>query len=346
MNSGITKQALIRHRWSLLGPACTQVVGAAVIAVMLMASHSIDSSLTVAERHAPAIAGVVEAMNIFRGNARFLSVIIVGVTMSLAMTHQMHDIALLRSIGATPGQMRRCLVRQAVVVSVPASIVGFLLAIPVGAAWVGVLKSQDVLPSAVHFEPEMNAFYVALGVEMVASLVGTMVAVLRPSRLAPAKALTETTAGRGPIGRRRVVAGAALVAAGVGLSAVLSQLSASTASSAGIFILLGESVGVGLLGPLILRKVSRALEPYTGSGLGRLALEDLAAASRSLSGALIPLVLSISFALIQDGMLSTAAHATGVTNTTQRLMTLSGTASMVLFAGVAALNCLITIAVG
>ncbi len=65
---------------------------------------------------------------------------------------------------------------------------------------------------------------------------------------------------------------------------------------------------------------------------------------RPLAGALVPLVLSISFALIQDGMLATAHCATGVANGPERLLTFSGTTSMVLFAAVAAVNALVTVA--
>ncbi len=97
---------------------------------------------------------------------------------------------------------------------------------------------------------------------------------------------------------------------------------------------------MGLLGPLILRSVTRVLEPFAGDGNRRLALDNPDAMSRSLSGALIPLVLSISFATIQNAMLVTAAHATGVADTSNRWMTFGGTTRSVMFAGVAALKLL------
>lgn len=346
MSSGLTQQALLRHRWSLAGPAATQVVGAGVISVMVMAVHSISSSLTLAGQQAPAVAHAVEFLNIFRGNARFLSIITVGVTMNLAMSQQMRDIALLRSIGACPAQVRWCLVRQAVVVAVPASIIGFVLAIPVCAIWLRLLTGHGVLPGAVRFHPDPAALVSALAAVVITSAIGTMVAVLRPSRLAPARAVTAALGGARPIGRGRIDVGVALVLGGIVLSVVLSQLSATVADAAGIFILLGESVGVGLLGPLILHGVTQVLSPCAGDGTGRLALDNINAMSRSLSGALIPLVLSISFATIQNGMLATAARATGDADTMDRWMTFGGTASTVLFAAVAALNCLITVNVG
>lgn len=346
MNSGITKQAMLRHRWSLAGPAATQVVGAGVISVMLMAAHSISSSLSPAGQQVPAVADAVAFIDIFRGDARFLSIIVVGLTMNLAMSRQMRDIALLRSIGASPAQVRWCLVRQSIIVAVPASIIGFVLAIPACATWLHLLTANGVLPGAVHFHPDPSALLSALEVVVITSVIGTMVAVLRPSRLPPARAATTAMVGARSIGRPRMVAGVALVVGGIVLSVVLSQLSATVATAAGIFILLGESVGVGLLGPLILRSVTRVLQPFAGEGNRRLALDNLDAMSRSLSGALIPLVLSISFATIQNGMLVTAAHVTGVADTSNRWMTFGGTTSTVMFAGVAALNCLVTVNVG
>ncbi|MGH8945486.1 MAG: hypothetical protein ACRDVL_05000, partial [Acidimicrobiia bacterium] len=81
MRSGITRQALRRHRWSLLGPACTQVLAAGVIATMVMTATSLDrSSLTAGERHALTVADIPETTTVFIGISIYLSILVVGVT--------------------------------------------------------------------------------------------------------------------------------------------------------------------------------------------------------------------------------------------------------------------------
>jgi putative ABC transport system permease protein len=108
MSSGITTQAMRRHRSTLVGPAITQVVAAMIIGGMTTAQESVNSSLTIAQRlERPDVLEFIDAAEVFLGDAIILAIVIIGVTMSLAMTRQLEDIALLRSVGATPGQIRR-----------------------------------------------------------------------------------------------------------------------------------------------------------------------------------------------------------------------------------------------
>jgi hypothetical protein len=44
MRTGLVTQALRRHRWSLLAPACTQVLAACVISGMVMTAWSLSPS--------------------------------------------------------------------------------------------------------------------------------------------------------------------------------------------------------------------------------------------------------------------------------------------------------------
>jgi putative ABC transport system permease protein len=145
----------------------------------------------------------------------------------------------------------------------------------------------------------------------------------------------------------RVAAGIALVAGGVALSAVLSWLDPTQAYDAAIFVLLAECVGVGMLAPLMLRRVAAILRPALSGGVARLAIDNIATMTRSLSGALIPLVLAAAFAAVKVAIYTTTARVTGVSAPGAETWTeYSGTAIYAAFAGVAALNCLITVLVG
>lgn len=347
MRSGITRQALRRHRWSLLGPACTQVLAAGVIATMVMTAMSLDrSDLTASERHALTVADIPETTTVFIGISVYLSILIVGVTMNLAMSRQLRDIALLRTIGASPGQVRRSVALQAAIVAVPATMVGCLLAVPGGALWVAAMKAHGVLPHAVQFQPQLVAVPVALGIELTTSVLGASIASIRTSRLAPAVALAESSTGR-RVGALRVALGALLVAGGVVLSAVLSRFAPEEAGDAAFFVMLAECVGVGMLAPLVLRLVARCLRPVLSTAIPRLAVDNLSTMTRSLSGALIPLVLAAAFAVVKVAIHTTTASVTGTSDPPADLWTdYSGTAVYSAFAGVAALNCLITVLVG
>jgi putative ABC transport system permease protein len=346
MRSGITRHALRRHRWTLLGPACTQAIGAGVIAMMVMTTMAINNSLTAAQRGTAGVVELADTSTVFLGVSVYLSILIVGVTMNLAMAGQLRDIALLRAIGASPGQVRRSVVLQAVLVAVPSSTLGFLAAIPVGAVWVAALQAHGVAPDALRFAPQWLALPIALGVGLATSVVGTWVAARRVSRVAPAVALSETSTGQ-RVRPARSVVGLVLIVAGVVLSAVLSQFVPEQAADAAFFVMLAECIGVGMLGPWLLRTVAGLLRPVVPPGIGQLALDDLTAMTRTLSGALVPLVLAAAFALVKVATHTTAAHVTGILDpATDRWTDYSGTAIYCVFAGVAALNCFVTVLIG
>jgi putative ABC transport system permease protein len=105
-------------------------------------------------------------------------------------------------------------------------------------------------------------------------------------------------------------------------------------------------VGVGVLGPVLLRSVVVVVRPLT-AGSARLAVDNVGAMSRALSGALVPLVLVIAFAAAKVAMHTTPAHRTGATEPAGELWTdYSGTVVYCTFAAIAALNTLITVLVG
>ena len=348
MMSGITRQALRRHRWSLFGPASTQALAATVISAMVMTAMSLDRShLTAAQYHAVISADLPETTTVFVGVSIYMSILVVGVTMSLAMSHQLRDIALLRVIGASPGQARRSAALQAAIVAWPATILGYVIAIPAGALWVAAMKAHGVFPDAVRFRPELMALPIALGIELVTSVIGATIASLRTARIAPTLALTESTTGRRRVSPVRVALGIVLVAGGVALSAVLSWLDPHQAYDAAIFVLLAECVGVGMLAPLMLHRVAAFLRPAISGGIARVAVDNIATMTRPLSGALIPLVLAAAFAAVKVAIYTTTAHVTGVSASAAEVWTdYSGTAIYSAFAGVAALNCFITVLVG
>ena len=340
MRSGITRQALRRHRWALAGPACTQVLGAAVIAVMLMTASSL---------RAAGLSGgeLADTAAVFLGVAIYLSVLVVGVTMNLAVTRQVRDLALLRTIGATPGQVRRSVVLQAALVSVPASLLGCVLAVPLASGWLALLRAHGALPSGVDLTPTLAAVPAAMGIQLATSVAGAWTAGRRTARLAPSIALTEGSAGRRRLGRMRVAVGGLLLVAGLVGSAVVATLAADQADDAALFVLLAECIGIGLVGPVALRAFTAALRPLLADGLPRLAGDGVACLSRPLSGALVPLVLAVAFAGIKVAGHTTAAAVTGRPEPAADVWTnYSGTAVYCAFAGIAALNALVTVVVG
>lgn len=347
MSTGLVAQALRRHRWSLLAPALTQVLSSCVISAMVMLAWSLSPARLSAQDRAVVVASQMDDVtSVFLGVAICLTIPLVGVTMNLGIQQQLEDIALVRVVGATPGQVRRAIALQTAALAVPASAAGWLLAGPSTTGWVALLRAHGVLPPTAQLSPSIVALPIAFSIVLTTSVVGAMIAAVRTSRARPSRALTEVQAGRRTIGRLRIAVGIALLVGGALLALVLSQLDPENADDATFFVMLAECTGVGLLAPIALQRTARLLRRSGHRGLWRLALDNVENSSRRLSGAFVPLVLAGAFAAVKVGMHTTSTHVSGVSGTTADAWTdYSGTVIFVAFAAVAALNSLVTVSV-
>ena len=262
--------------------------------------------------------------------------------MSSTIARQARDIALVRAIGATPGRVRRAIALQAALVAVPATLVGVPIGTLGGQWWIHGLVSHHVVPAGVVFHPSGAALPVALAVTVSTSLLGALIAAVRPSRVRPAVALTETAAPPGRASTVRMVLGLVLTIGGIGLSIGISHLPADQADDAGFFVILAMCLGAGLLGPSLLRVAAPVARVFGGTG--QIAADNVAARAKAMSGALVPLVLAVAFATVKVALHTTSAHVAGVPDAPAALWTdYSGTAVYTAFAAVAALNTLITV---
>jgi putative ABC transport system permease protein len=341
--AGLVRQALKSNPFSFLGPASTQCLAAVIVTGALSAHHSIAAArLDRATRAGLADSGILDVAVIFVMISIYLTMIIVGVTMAATIGRQARDIALVRAVGGTPARVRRAVAAQAVLIAAPATAVGVPLGMLGGWAWLHGLVAHGVLPGSVTFRPALYALPVALAITAGTSLIGALIAAIRPSRVRPAVALTESAAPRRRVGVVRTLLGLILVAGGVVLSFVISGLGADQADQGGLFVMLAMCVGAGLLGPALLRVAApfaRLLGPA-----GVLAADNLAVRAKSYSGALVPLTLAAAFAGVKMAQLSTVTHVTGTSPAPADLwLEYSGTSVYTAFAAVAALNTLITV---
>ena len=337
------RQALRRNPWAFLGPFSTQVLAAALVAGSLGVTASFARApLDAAGRRALTDSGVTDMAMLFLMVAIYLSVIIVGVTMAATIAQQARDIALLRAIGATPARVRRSIAAQAAIVAVPATLIGVPLGALGGRAWLGGLVGHGLAPAAVTFHAHGGALPIALAVTVGTSLIGALVAAIRPSRVRPAVALAETAAPGRRVGVVRTTLGAVLLVGGAGCSIVAAGLDPATTDALGLLVMIAMCVGVGLLGPALLRLVA-PLGRLLGDS-GRLAADNLAVRAKALSGALVPLTLAIAFTGVKVILLRTAEHVHGEPGpVADRWLEYSGTAVYVAFATVAAVNTLVTV---
>jgi putative ABC transport system permease protein len=220
------------------------------------------------------------ALLAFAGISLFVGAFIIFNTFSITVTQRMREFALLRTLGASRGQVMRQVLSEGVTIGLFGSLVGLALGI-------AVASGLRALFSAVGVDLPSNGNVIASRTIIVSLVVGTLVTVvaslapaLRATRVPPVEALREgaVPALRGA-SRRVTAAGALLGIAGVALMAagLFGSLSSSAALS---FTGAGAAsmfLGVALVSPYLVRPlaslVGRPFERTRGI-TGRLAREN------------------------------------------------------------------------
>ncbi|WP_430331763.1 FtsX-like permease family protein [Rhodococcus sp. ACT016] len=238
----------------------------------------------------------------FAGLAVLIAMFVVATTLSLSIQQRRREFALLRAMGATPGQIHRLIGSEVLLVAGAAALLG----VGPGYALAQVLHAQftaaGVLPSDFALAygplPALAGALLAVGTARVAAAI----AALRPARLDPTEALRESAVEPASIGRGRLIAGIALGLGGLAASLLPAVLpgQAALASAGGSAVLLVFSVA--LLGPML---VSGAVR-WFGGPLRRssspalvLAAANSGARARRLAAAITPLALAIAIGSVQ-----------------------------------------------
>ena len=195
---------------------------------------------------------------VFAGISLFVGSFIIWNTFTMIVSQRSREIALLRAIGATRGQVRRSLLSEAAVLGLAASALG----VGLGA---GVAKGLTALMDVLGFSLPTTALQIAPRTVVVSLVVGTVVTVvaaLVPARRAtlvlPVEALRDAAPGARSPSRVRAVLGALLTAGGV--TAILVGLYADVSSSLPVLLGIPTTLfGVITLSPLVARPLARAI---------------------------------------------------------------------------------------
>ncbi|WIM92474.1 FtsX-like permease family protein [Actinoplanes oblitus] len=161
------------------------------------------------------------AMNALLGTAggvtAFVSVFVVASTFAFAVAQRRREIALLRTAGATPRQVRRTVLAEAAVAGVLASAAGCALGARGAPLLARVLVEERLAPGWFAIGEQRWPYHVAFGTGLVVALAGVAVATVRAGRVRPVEALREASADTGAMPLSRWICGAGLLATGLGL---------------------------------------------------------------------------------------------------------------------------------
>jgi putative ABC transport system permease protein len=217
---------------------------------------------TVARESSDAINAQFSFLNImfliFAGVALFVGSFIIWNTFTMIVSQRSREIALLRAVGATRGQVMRSLLAEAAVLGLAASALG----IGLGA---GVAKGLNALMDVLGFSLPTTSLQIQPRTVVVSLLVGTVVTVIaalvparRATQVLPVEALRDATPGARSPSRLRAALGALLTVGGV--AAIVVGLYADVSSSLPVLLgIPGTLFGVITLSPLAARPLAKVV---------------------------------------------------------------------------------------
>ena len=197
------------------------------------------------------------ALLVFAGVAVFVGAFIIFNTFSILVAQRTRELALLRALGASPGQVRRSVIAEAFVVGIFASLVGLGAGVLIALGLQGLLTAFGIDLPSTDTQILPRTVVISLLVGILTTVVASVAPAWRASRIAPIAAMRETEPGEYRTPRARIIVGAVVTLAGAAMLFV-GLLADGGVSAVGLGAAL-VFFGVAVLSPVIVRPVARAL---------------------------------------------------------------------------------------
>jgi putative ABC transport system permease protein len=278
----------------------------------------------------------------------------VASTLTLAVSQRAEEMALLKNIGATPRQLRRVVVGEAVVVALVAAAVAVPPGTAVGWLLLDLLRDSGQVAPGVEYRFGVFALSQGFGVTLLGATVAAFLAARRAARMRAREALVDAVAGESRIGRLRLLAAGVFLTAGLSCAVVTATVMSGegsdamqTAGQAAIW----ASIGLALLAPPLLRLVTwllgGALLRFAGAG-GWLTVQNVRTRARHHAAAVMPVVLftgittaTISMQLMENGAVAATGAVQADVERTVETLNLVVVGMIALFAAIMLVNTLV-----
>jgi putative ABC transport system permease protein len=306
---GVSQEEMVhRLRSALPDPDLEVVTGAKVIEEGQTSIHE-------------ALAFLDTFLLVFAAVALFVGSFLIFNTFSIVVAQRMRELALLRAVGASRGQMTRSVLGESILIGLVASLVGVV-------AGIGLAVGLRGLLAVFGFAIPSSGLVVQPRTVVVSLLVGTgitLVAALMPAwkagKVAPVAALHAVVTGEETRKLRRTASGSVVLVVGtamllVGLYAdVPDRISYVGVGAAALF------VGIAVLGPVLARPLARVVgAPLRWAGpTGLLARNNATKNPKRTSAAAAALMVGVALvALIAVMASSTKSSISSVIDSSMR----------------------------
>jgi putative ABC transport system permease protein len=295
------------------GDKATANAAAALPGVQVLTGQARHLADPTAAQDATELSGLTTFLSIAALLSAFVVVAVTAAAFGLSVAQRRRDLALLRTIGATPRQVMRMVCAEAMLIGVAGSAAGCALGLefaPVMARWIarrGLAPGWfSVSLTAGSVVPLLLAFTAGVAV----AVLSVTVAAVRAGRIRPAQALREAVVEPKSLGRLRRAAGLVLLTCGVALSVVVevafpAEVADLKTEAMIVLLLIG---GAALLAPFLLRRLSGLLPAGRGA-IGLLTQAAVGTAPRRAAAALVPVLIAVGLTATILGVTGTTAAA-------------------------------------
>ena len=250
----------------------------------------------------------------FGGLAMFIAMFVVASTLGLSIQLREREIALMRAVAATPGQIRRMIAWEAAIVALIGSVAGIWPGIVAGRALAHALVRHGIEPPDFTLRYDWLPAAAAVVGGVAIALVAVLAAGRRAARVAPTIALTDAAAEPRLLGPGRIIGGVLALGGAIPLLLVSTtttspQTVAPTSEMSAICLV----VAAAFFGPVVAYALARLLGPALAAISpvgGFLASANLRTATRRFSSASTPIVLTVGLSCTMFFGSTTIDHAT------------------------------------
>jgi putative ABC transport system permease protein len=241
--------------------------------------------------------------------AGFVTVFVVAGTYAFSVAQRRREFALLRTLGATPRQLRRSLRREALVVGALASATGTILGAVLAPLLAGPLVAAGAEPVGYAVRPVWWPIAVSLAIGPLLAMAGSATASWRASRVPPLDALREAVVEERSMGRVRWAAGLVLAAIGLGLVVLMATAgSLQSLSNLALLAAMALITAAAVLAPAVVPPLARLFGAVLARGSGAIGLlvrEGAATAPRRTASVAAPVLLTLAFSVLVSGLFAT-----------------------------------------
>ncbi|MEW2252469.1 FtsX-like permease family protein [Streptomyces sp. NPDC006975] len=238
----------------------------------------------------------------------FTTVFVVASMLVLSTGMRRREIGLLRTIGASPQQVRRMILGEAAVVGLAGSLVGCVAGVAASPMLLSILKGLDVTPPGMRIDVASWPLLVACVIGVGVSVIGAWAAGRKAAKVAPIEALLDSRSANQGMGRGRWIAGLSVLGVGVVLAVGTATSTADNRINRAIFATMTLIIAAALLAPAFVGPVGRILTaPFQRGGKAAAVLvrAELVANPRRAASLVTPVIAAVGFAVLLSGMVET-----------------------------------------